>query len=183
MFFSSLFSVFFVSVKPLYSIICEGQQRIISCQNGKLIDVLDANYGRLNRDTCLHPAMSNINCRSSNSLQIVKDKCNGKTSCQLIAANSEFGGDPCPGTYRYLEVKYKCLEYVGRQENNKKYKREGIGGKSPQVVIRLIYQFQLNWLTTPSINKHFCHFSLASEDNKHLYCCNLFVESLVMWDN
>jgi hypothetical protein len=54
--------------------------------------------------------MSNINCRSSNSLQIVQGKCNGKAECQLHAVSSVFGGDPCPGTYKYLEIKYRCLE-------------------------------------------------------------------------
>ena len=49
---------------------CEG----VTCQNGKQISIQEANYGRLDRDTCLHPAMSNINCRASSSLQIVQDK-------------------------------------------------------------------------------------------------------------
>ena len=86
--------------------------RNISCPNGKRISVLDANYGRLDRDTCLHDAMGNINCRASNSLQIVQSKCDGKTSCELVVDSQVFG-DPCAGTYKYLKVNYRCLEYVG----------------------------------------------------------------------
>ncbi|XP_078346269.1 L-rhamnose-binding lectin ELEL-1-like [Oculina patagonica] len=54
--------------------------------------------------------MGDINCVSSNSLEIVQNKCSCKTSCELLANNREFGGDPCAGTYKYLEVKYRCLK-------------------------------------------------------------------------
>ena len=104
----------FAAVKPRPVIICEEKRGIISCQNGKRIDGLNANYGRLDRHTCLHQAMSNINCRSGNSLRIVQEKCNGKTSCELHVNNNLFGGDPCGGTYKYLKVKYRCLEYIGK---------------------------------------------------------------------
>lgn len=33
--------------------------------------------------------------------------CNGKNSCTIRASNSVFG-DPCGGTYKYLEVAYVC---------------------------------------------------------------------------
>lgn len=105
-----LFSFYFLAEKLQVLVICEGKNGKITCENGKKISILDANYGRLDRDTCLHSAMSNVNCRSGNSLQIMKDKCNGKTECELLAASSVFGGDPCGGTYKYLQVKYRCLE-------------------------------------------------------------------------
>ena len=70
----------------------------ITCQNGKQISIKDANYGRLDRDTCLHPYMSDINCRARNSRQIEQDKCNSKTECQLHAVSLGFGGDPCGGS-------------------------------------------------------------------------------------
>lgn len=34
-------------------------------------------------------------------------RCNGKNSCTVSASNSVFG-DPCGGTYKYLEVSYVC---------------------------------------------------------------------------
>ena len=105
----TLFPLFSAENQELF-IICENKQGEITCQNGKRISILDANYDRLDRDTCLHSAMSNINCRASNSLQIIQDKCNGKTECQLNAASSVFGGDPCGGTYKYLQVEYSCQE-------------------------------------------------------------------------
>ena len=77
------------------------------------MNVFDANFGRLDRETCPHLHMNNTNCRSSNSLQIVQETCNGKTECQLQADRLVFG-DPCMGTYKYVEVKFRCLEYIGK---------------------------------------------------------------------
>ena len=104
----------FAVVKPRPVIICEKQKGIISCQNGKRIDVLNANFGRLDRHTCPHGPMRNINCLSGNSLQIVQGMCNGQTRCELEVQNNLLGGDPCPGTFKYLKVKYRCLEYIGK---------------------------------------------------------------------
>ena len=68
------------------------KKEIISCQNVKRIDVLNANYGRLNRHTRLHQTrMSDIKCRSNSALQIVQEKCNGQTSCELVVNNTVFG--------------------------------------------------------------------------------------------
>jgi len=42
-----------------------------------------------------------------NSLSIVQGRCQGKTSCSLRANNGVFG-DPCVGTYKYLQVGHTC---------------------------------------------------------------------------
>ena len=67
-----------------------------------------ANFGRTSETTCSHN--SNTNCKAENSLSIVKAACNGKNSCLVTARNSDFGGDPCGGIHKYLEVKYECVE-------------------------------------------------------------------------
>uniref|UniRef100_A0A8C7Z5U2 SUEL-type lectin domain-containing protein n=1 Tax=Oryzias sinensis TaxID=183150 RepID=A0A8C7Z5U2_9TELE len=65
--------------------------------------------------TCL-PAVHHVTCE--HSLKIHRDvftcvftvffhRCNGKNSCIIKAGNSEFG-DPCVGTFKYLEVAYTC---------------------------------------------------------------------------
>ena len=74
------------------------------------MDVVDANFGRLDSNTCKRSAVSNTNCKAANSLFIVRLKCNEKASCELHADVSVFGHDPCRGTYKYLEVKYKCVK-------------------------------------------------------------------------
>ena len=88
--------------------VCEGKQATVSCQSGKKISVVDASYGRHDRSTCPHPSIHTTSCHAGNSLSIVKNRCENQASCQLDSNNSVFG-DPCRGTYKYLEVKYRCI--------------------------------------------------------------------------
>ena len=43
------------------------------------------------------------------SLGIVNGNCNGRRSCTIHANNGVFG-DPCGGTYKYLEVSWTCVK-------------------------------------------------------------------------
>ncbi|XP_033741868.1 zonadhesin-like [Pecten maximus] len=90
--------------------VCEGKSSEFGCKDGGLINVVKALYGRLNRQQCnRHTALYNTNCRSSVSLEKVKAGCQDKSHCVLTASNGVFG-DPCRGTYKYLEVTYKCVQ-------------------------------------------------------------------------
>ena len=90
--------------------VCEGDSNSmeIRCVDDRIIDVIFANYGRLDSVTCKHEAMSDINCRASNSLAKVRETCQKQTNCTLLANNDFFGRDPCRGTHKYLLVKYMC---------------------------------------------------------------------------
>ena len=46
-------------------------------------------------------------CMADNSLDILSQKCNNLDSC-VVEATSEVFGDPCPDTYKYLNVIYSC---------------------------------------------------------------------------
>ena len=46
---------------------------------------------------------------SVRSYGIVKSQCDGKNRCYVRASNSVFG-DPCYGTYKYLQVDYVCFK-------------------------------------------------------------------------
>ena len=48
------------------------------------------------------------NCASDESMDVVTERCEGKTSCDFRANNGAFG-DPCPRTRKYLEVQYQCV--------------------------------------------------------------------------
>jgi len=41
-------------------------------------------------------------------LQKTAASCHEKRVCQLLVHVRVFGDDPCPGTTKYLTVKYKC---------------------------------------------------------------------------
>ena len=91
--------------------ICENHSRFIRCQGEQIIHVLQASYGRQNRDTC--PAseeyMHDTNCHARNSHATVEAWCGYWSECRLYANNLEFG-DPCVGTYKYLMVRYQCAD-------------------------------------------------------------------------
>ena len=36
-------------------------------------------------------------------------RCNNARDCEIRAASDNFGGDPCPGTGKYLEVYFGCF--------------------------------------------------------------------------
>uniref|UniRef100_A0A667ZDN2 SUEL-type lectin domain-containing protein n=1 Tax=Myripristis murdjan TaxID=586833 RepID=A0A667ZDN2_9TELE len=76
---------------------------------GQIIVVHSADYGRHDRTTCSYkrPASQLQNVYCSRPTKKVAESCNGRNSCTIYASNSVFG-DPCHGTYKYLELIYTC---------------------------------------------------------------------------
>ena len=112
-----LFAVFFAAEKVRSIVICEGNNDTINCENERKIYVVDANYGRLDNHTCSDSRIKTASCRAGDSLSIVRKQCNGIASCKLHAGNSTFG-DPFSGTFKYLEVKYKCVDLRSKKTIN-----------------------------------------------------------------
>ena len=73
-------------------------------------------YGRKERYICNSCPWINIfcdtNCEKHDSLRRVKDRCEGLSSCQF-KANSDFFGDPCPCTHKYVQLVYQCVIKLG----------------------------------------------------------------------
>ncbi|KAM6928933.1 L-rhamnose-binding lectin SML-like [Lycodopsis pacificus] len=92
---------------------CENSLANLQCGAGQVIVVYGADYGRRDQTTCIYKRrasqIQNVICSSPTGK--VADSCNGRNSCSIRASNSGFG-DPCGGTYKYLEVAYIC-EYPG----------------------------------------------------------------------
>nr|XP_061802147.1 L-rhamnose-binding lectin SML-like [Nerophis lumbriciformis] len=88
---------------------CEETLAHLSCGSGKVIFVYGADYGRRDRTTCTfrRPARQIRNVECLRPTKIVQNRCNGQNSCTIRASNNVFG-DPCGGTYKYLEVAYTC---------------------------------------------------------------------------
>ncbi|XP_054904283.1 rhamnose-binding lectin-like [Poeciliopsis prolifica] len=88
---------------------CEHSYAHLQCDYGQVIFVYGADYGRRDHTTCSYrrPASQTENVYCSNPTNIVAQTCNGKSSCTIRARNSVFG-DPCTGTFKYLEVAYRC---------------------------------------------------------------------------
>ncbi|KAI7794326.1 rhamnose binding lectin, partial [Triplophysa rosa] len=105
---------FLTCVKAVDLITCEGETASFTCAQGT-IKVLSANYGRTDRTTCStgRPAkqLSNVQCTQSTSLSVLTTQCDGKPDCSVSVNNIVFG-DPCVGTYKYLNVSYTCVPTI-----------------------------------------------------------------------
>jgi len=72
------------------------------------ITVLEARYGRYDNDLCPGPNQENwVNC-DKDVTGIVQNICGNKKSCIFSVMAARFGEDPCPGTWKYLKMVYKC---------------------------------------------------------------------------
>ncbi|XP_022238293.1 latrophilin Cirl-like isoform X1 [Limulus polyphemus] len=89
---------------------CEGSSLHIVCDNGSLIRLIRANYGRFSISICNdHGALEwSVNCMSPLSFRVMQDSCGMKRSCRIPASTTVFG-DPCPRTTKYLEAHYQCV--------------------------------------------------------------------------
>ncbi|XP_065141230.1 L-rhamnose-binding lectin CSL3-like [Paramisgurnus dabryanus] len=80
--------------------------------NQGTIKVLSANYGRADKTTCSsgRPAgqISNVQCTQNTTLSVLTTQCDGKQNCSVAVGNMAFT-DPCPGTYKYLNVTFDCI--------------------------------------------------------------------------
>ncbi|XP_057307810.1 nematocyst expressed protein 6-like [Hydractinia symbiolongicarpus] len=89
--------------------ICGFLKDDIKCPFGYVMWIEDAMYGRQNDQVCSYGRTTDTNCSAPGVFQKVSDKCHDKMECRLFAYNREFG-EPCKGTFKYLEVKYRCVK-------------------------------------------------------------------------
>nr|XP_014344599.1 PREDICTED: latrophilin-3 isoform X2 [Latimeria chalumnae] len=92
---------------------CESYPIELRCPGTDVIMIESANYGRTDDKICdADPAqMENIRCFLPDAFKIMSQRCNNRTQCAVIAGPDVFP-DPCPGTYKYLEVQYECVPYI-----------------------------------------------------------------------
>ncbi|XP_032225088.2 uncharacterized protein LOC5500813 isoform X1 [Nematostella vectensis] len=94
--------------RPSVFRLCENRQGTLRCPKGKVIVVAYANYGRTAKGVCRHNSIKTTCCYSRKSKILIRKACHGKNKCALNARNSVYG-DPCYGTYKYIEVFYHCV--------------------------------------------------------------------------
>ncbi|XP_078114894.1 L-rhamnose-binding lectin SML-like [Sander vitreus] len=97
----------YTCLPAIHLVTCEGSLAQLQCDQGQVIFVYGADYGRSDQTTCIYQRplnqIQNISCSSPTGK--VANSCNGKNSCTIAASNSVFE-NPCVGTYKYLEVAY-----------------------------------------------------------------------------
>lgn len=89
---------------------CEGNTLKLECEEGQLIHLVRANYGRFSLSICNDGGQTDlsVNCMSYKSFLIMQDRCSQNSNCSVVVTSKMFG-DPCPGTSKYLEVQYHCV--------------------------------------------------------------------------
>ncbi|XP_063323708.1 L-rhamnose-binding lectin SML-like, partial [Pelmatolapia mariae] len=96
-------------VPATHLITCEHSLAHLKCDDGQVIHVYQADFGRRDPNICSfrrdNQRLQNVKC--SLPTDKVAERCNGRNSCSMRAAPSVFG-DSCPNTYKYLELTYTC---------------------------------------------------------------------------
>ncbi|XP_066158734.1 protein eva-1 isoform X2 [Euwallacea fornicatus] len=112
---------------------CDNETVTLKCPAGTSIAVQIAQYGKsaASKGLCskltstaasIYPDISaSTVCLLPNSiqyslLQAVVEACQKKRQCKLKTSPTTFGGDPCPGIPKYVEVAYKCKPYEFRSK-------------------------------------------------------------------
>ncbi|XP_042200620.1 adhesion G protein-coupled receptor L1 [Callorhinchus milii] len=92
---------------------CEGYPIELRCPGSDVIMIESANYGRTDDKICdADPfQMENVDCYLPDAFKIMSQRCNNRTQCVVVAGSDVFP-DPCPGTYKYLEIQYECVPYM-----------------------------------------------------------------------
>ncbi|XP_072319316.1 adhesion G protein-coupled receptor L3 isoform X14 [Eucyclogobius newberryi] len=106
---------------------CESYPIELRCPGTDVIMIESANYGRTDDKICdSDPAqMENTRCYLPDAYKIMSLRCNNRTQCAVVAGPDVFP-DPCPGTYKYLEVQYECVPYTRAEVEQKVFLCPGI---------------------------------------------------------
>ncbi|KAL1493471.1 hypothetical protein ABEB36_011517 [Hypothenemus hampei] len=105
---------------------CDNDIVTLKCPAGTSIAVQLAQYGKStstkslcakSTSTSLLPIFDESKvCILPKSMQTVVEACQKKRQCKFQTSPITFGGDPCPGIPKYVEVAYKCKPYEFRSK-------------------------------------------------------------------
>jgi len=119
---------------------CEGEDVVMECEEGQVIKIRGAYYGRRDRNTCpVTDQMDSVQCDYQDAREAIVDLCDGEQTC-VVPVNLDFfdgfsgHGDPCPGTHKYLSGHYQCREVHPCQNGQQDGDEEGVdcGGSCSQ---------------------------------------------------
>lgn len=90
--------------------ICDNHSGNLKCGYGQRLKIKSAEYGRTDKEVCPtsrgRKTTDTTTC-SLNVRPLLGKHCDNKYGCRLRSSSSRFG-NPCPGVYKYLKVRYEC---------------------------------------------------------------------------
>ena len=90
--------------------VCENDYLTLSCgeYSGKKLKITAATYGRTSDTVCTSyrsaDQLANTDCKAD---VLSKVGCQGRWECIMKVDDNKFG-NPCDGTYKYLQVTWHC---------------------------------------------------------------------------
>lgn len=102
----------------LEALICEGEKKVLQCEQYELIRVRHAFWGRSSFATCSEApvgltAAKLCETQSENTLSKINAACNHEQSCEITASNVFFNDNSCANVYKYAHIQYECVEDKG----------------------------------------------------------------------
>jgi len=88
---------------------CDNEPFSMHCSGDRVIQVKKAAYGRQAYDPCPVGDRSDISCSATNATLAVQLRCEGYSSCAFDVHSDVFGGEPCAGISKYLDVDFECV--------------------------------------------------------------------------
>ena len=94
-----------------HSEFCEFETFEAKCQEGEVIVMKSARYGRMRLGRCVEASLGFLGC-SANVLELSDWKCSGRQECDIRIPDPDFDGTkPCYKELKmYLEASYSCLK-------------------------------------------------------------------------
>ena len=101
-------------VELYQSEICHGDERIIWCDHGSVLQIETAFFGRnISMQTrCSDNNLMLYQCKHAKARQDLEFNCNGKRSCSV--SSDVFRYNPCPHLRPYTILEFSCQDVIGR---------------------------------------------------------------------
>ena len=113
---------------------CEDSTLNITCGQNLYLDVIRANYGRFSITICNDHGNTDwkVDCQAGRTLRVMQARCSNQHDC-IVPVQTSIFGDPCPGTFKYIEVHYACRK-------GKKILTFGSFSTHPWKIVEIAYQ-------------------------------------------
>lgn len=88
---------------------CEGEVVHLTCPADSYIYISDVFFGREDTTSCPHATADTTTMCASLAVSVLRARwvCTGRQTCTVLGLPTSLG-DPCPGVYKRLRVRYSC---------------------------------------------------------------------------